>query len=80
MESGFVEQKDCTLVSFLRFNQKDEVEGKEPLESMAPFVEGYRKCVVLIRNLEHKVLAVSVEVEFMALLGPPLNPVSCERE
>ena len=48
VKAGLVQQEDRTLMGFRRLNKKNEVERKEPLESVAAFLEGYGEFIVLI--------------------------------
>ena len=80
VKSRLVEQQDRTLIGLPGLSKENEAKRKEPLESVAAFLKRDGKLVVLVGNLEHDVFPVCIEVQLMALFGPPLDPVTCQCE
>ena len=80
MEAGLVEQQDCIFVGLPALDQKDQIEGEEPLKTLASFLEGNGNGTVTVGNLKDEVVAINVEFQPVLVAGPQVDPVARQRE
>src|SRR4051812_11430125 len=63
MKTRLVKQQDRALVRLPALDQENQIEGQEPLETLASLLEGYRKGAVTVGNLEDEIVAIDIEIQ-----------------
>ena len=80
VKTRLIEQQNCIFVSLPALDQEDQIEGQEPLKTLASFFEGHRKRTVTIGNLKNEVVAVDIEFEPVLIACPQRHPVTGQRK